>query len=292
MKSPLCCHPPASTVSATECAHFTAVRRPPLTLAVLSGDRQPSAMSRCDNLRSGAAVCGDLRNATEAAPSLSAGTAALARRGIAIWEQVPRSAFVRHGVASHSARCRAAGSAIARNAARSQCAEIVDFRVSQVAVRATRAAIGGWITPSTPRSHHMRTAAAVGGELGTAATVLGRPRGGAARGVARRDGCLTEVWRVKVSQNGGVHLPAHFQQIVLARVARWRSPLPGSCERLMRREHLPCVVNACYLRCYETQNQRCLRWVACASLHAIELPDLLAQSCSLAFTALSSNSLV
>ena len=36
----------------------------------------------------------------------------------------------------------------------------------------------------------MRTAAAVGGELGTAATVLGRLHKSAARGVARRDGCF------------------------------------------------------------------------------------------------------
>jgi len=36
----------------------------------------------------------------------------------------------------------------------------------------------------------MRTAAAVGGELGTAATVLGRLHRSAARGVARRDGCF------------------------------------------------------------------------------------------------------
>ena len=72
----------------------------------------------------------------------------------------------------------------------SQRAEIVDFRPSQVAAWATRAAIGGWIAPSTPGSHHMRTAAAVGGELGTAATVLGRLQRCAARGVARRDGCF------------------------------------------------------------------------------------------------------
>ena len=36
----------------------------------------------------------------------------------------------------------------------------------------------------------MRTAAAVGGEFGTAATVLGRLHRSAARGVARRDGCF------------------------------------------------------------------------------------------------------
>ena len=36
----------------------------------------------------------------------------------------------------------------------------------------------------------MSTAAAVGGELGTAATVLGRLHRSAARGVARRDGCF------------------------------------------------------------------------------------------------------
>ena len=36
----------------------------------------------------------------------------------------------------------------------------------------------------------MRTAAAIGGELGTAATVLGRLHRSAARGVARRDGCF------------------------------------------------------------------------------------------------------
>ena len=109
------------------------MRRPPLTLAVPSGDRQPPGMSRSDTLRSGAAIWSDLRNATQAAPALSAGTAALARRGIAIWEQVPRSALVRHDVASLSARCRAAGTPIVRNAVRSQRAEIVDFRASQVA---------------------------------------------------------------------------------------------------------------------------------------------------------------
>ena len=118
---------------ALKSAHFRAVRRPPLALAVPSGDRQPPGMSRSDTLRSRAAVWRDLRNATQAAPALSAGTAALARRGIAIWERVPRSTLVMHDVASLSARCRAAGSAIARNAVGSQRAEIVDFRVSQVA---------------------------------------------------------------------------------------------------------------------------------------------------------------
>ena len=125
---------PRSTLHhALKSAHFRAVRRLPLTLAVPSGDRQLPDTSRCDTLRSGAAVWRDLRNATQAAPALSAGTAALARRGIAMWEQVPRSAIVRHDVASLSARCRAAGSAIARNAVGSQRAEIVDFRASQVA---------------------------------------------------------------------------------------------------------------------------------------------------------------
>ena len=36
----------------------------------------------------------------------------------------------------------------------------------------------------------MRSAAAVGSELGTTATVLGRLHRSAARGVARRDGCF------------------------------------------------------------------------------------------------------
>ena len=125
--------PLPSVNHALKSAHFRAVRRPPLTLAVPSGDRQPPCMSKCDTLRSGAAVWRDLRNATQAAPALSAGTAALARRGIATWEQVPRSALVRHDVESLSARCRAAGSATARNAVGSQREEIVDFRALQVA---------------------------------------------------------------------------------------------------------------------------------------------------------------
>ena len=169
------------------------MRRPPLTLAVPGGDRQPPCMSRCVTLRSGAAVWRDLRNATQAAPALSAGTAALARRGIAIWEQVPRSALVRHDAASLCARCCVAGSATVRNAVRSQPAEIVDFRASQVAARAIRAATGGWIAPDTPGSHYLRTAAAVGCELGTAATVLGRLTRSAARGVADGMVVSTEV---------------------------------------------------------------------------------------------------
>ena len=110
---------------ALKSAHSRAVRRPPLTLAVPSGDRQPHGMSRSDTPRSGAAVWRDLRIATQAAPAPppSAGTAALARRGSAIWEQVPRSAIVRHDVASLSARCLLAGSATARYAVGSQRAE-------------------------------------------------------------------------------------------------------------------------------------------------------------------------
>ena len=57
----------------------------------------------------------------------------------------------------------------------------------------------------------MRTAAAVGRELGGAATVLGRLQRSAARGVARRDGCFDGSARVKVAQNGGVHLWVHFR---------------------------------------------------------------------------------
>ena len=49
---------------------------------------------------------------------LGAGTAALARRGIAVWDQVPRAGVVRNDVASLSAPSRAAGSATARTAAR------------------------------------------------------------------------------------------------------------------------------------------------------------------------------
>ena len=75
LRGPRCPHPSALRCAvnhALKSAHFRAVRRPPLTLAVPSGDRQLLGMSRCDTLHSGAAVWRDLRNATQAAPALSA----------------------------------------------------------------------------------------------------------------------------------------------------------------------------------------------------------------------------
>ena len=49
---------------------------------------------------------------------LSAGTAASARHGIAVWDQVPRAGVVRYVVASLPAPLRIAGSAAALNAVR------------------------------------------------------------------------------------------------------------------------------------------------------------------------------
>ena len=59
------------------------------------------------------------QSATGAAHVSSAGTAALARHGIAVWDRVPRAGVVRNDIASPSAPPRAAGSATARNAASS-----------------------------------------------------------------------------------------------------------------------------------------------------------------------------
>ena len=52
-------------------------------------------------------------SATGASHVLSARTAALARRGIAVWDRVPREGVVRNDVASLPAQSRAAGSATA-----------------------------------------------------------------------------------------------------------------------------------------------------------------------------------
>ena len=51
-------------------------------------------------------------------------------------------------------------------------AKIVDFRTSQVAAWAVRAAIGVRLAPNTPRSRDIRTEPAVGDELGGAAVVV------------------------------------------------------------------------------------------------------------------------
>ena len=73
----------------------------------------------------GATSCAPVRPSDEnsesapgAAHVVCAGTAARQRRGIAIWDQVPRAGFVRNDVASLPAPSRAAGIATARNAAR------------------------------------------------------------------------------------------------------------------------------------------------------------------------------
>ena len=64
----------------------------------------------------------------------------------------------------------------------------------------------------------MRTAAAVGGELGTAATVLGRLHRSAARGVARRDGCFDgSVKGESVSEWRGAY-PCSFSILAGSRV--------------------------------------------------------------------------
>ena len=55
-------------------------------------------------------------SATGAAHVLCAGMAVSARRGIAVWDRVPRAGVVRNDVASLSAPSRAAGSATAREA--------------------------------------------------------------------------------------------------------------------------------------------------------------------------------
>ena len=51
-------------------------------------------------------------------------------------------------------------------------AKIVDFRASQVAAWAVRAAIGVRLEPSTPRSPGLRTVVVIGGGLATAAVVV------------------------------------------------------------------------------------------------------------------------
>ena len=68
----------------------------------------------------------------------------------------------------------------------------------------------------------MRTTEAVRGGNGSAATVLGRLT--EVRRGASHDGMAVsmEVLRVKVSQNGGVHLWVHFPAHFLRRVATWR----------------------------------------------------------------------
>ena len=68
-------------------------------------------------------------SATGAAHVLSAGTHALTRRGIAVWDRVPREGVVRNDVASLPAPSRAAGSATARKREVLGHAKIDDFRV-------------------------------------------------------------------------------------------------------------------------------------------------------------------
>ena len=55
----------------------------------------------------------------------------------------------------------------------------------------------------------MRTAAAIGGELGAAATVLGRVHRSAARGDARRDGCFDGSAKDESVSEWRVHLWVH-----------------------------------------------------------------------------------
>ena len=58
----------------------------------------------------------------------------------------------------------------------------------------------------------MRTAAAVGGELGTAATVLGRLHRSAARGVARRDARFDASAKVATTSKQFQQVPHYFQR--------------------------------------------------------------------------------
>ena len=68
-----------------------------------------------------------------AALDLYGGTVALARRGVAVWDRVPRAGVVKNDVAILPEPSRAAGSETARNAMSSSDPKIVDFRASQVA---------------------------------------------------------------------------------------------------------------------------------------------------------------
>ena len=84
---------------------------------------QDVAAVTCGLARLGATSCALVRpsdeeseSATRTAQFLCARTAALARRGTAVWDQVSRAGVVKHHVASLSAQSRAAGSATARNA--------------------------------------------------------------------------------------------------------------------------------------------------------------------------------
>ena len=67
-------------------------------------------------LRIGAAVGREMRIVAQRRPRFECGAAALARRGIAVWEQALPPGIVRHDVVSIPALYRAAGSATARHA--------------------------------------------------------------------------------------------------------------------------------------------------------------------------------
>ena len=95
-------------------------------------------------------------SATGASHVLSGRTAALARRGIAIWDRVPRAGVVRHDVASLPAPSRAV-----------RCSEMPKsstFRTSRVASRRVGDLSGSWLSVRAciPRSQCLRTAAASG----------------------------------------------------------------------------------------------------------------------------------
>ena len=112
----------------------------------------------------------------------SAGTAALARRGIAVWDRVPRAGVVRNDVASLSAPSRPDGSATARNAVSSS-----DMRKSSTfgRRRSPRGRFERHLVVGSRQAHLRAAACALRRPSGTNSAVPPRCLAGRSKSVAR-----------------------------------------------------------------------------------------------------------
>ena len=100
----------------TQTAPLRAAQVTTTALSARHGAHSGPGTPRSDILRIGAAVGREMRIVAQRRPCFECRAAALARRGIAVWEQAPRPGIVRHDVVSIPALYRAAGSATARHA--------------------------------------------------------------------------------------------------------------------------------------------------------------------------------
>ena len=142
----------------------------------------------------------------------------MARRGIAVWDQVPHAGVVRNGVASLPAPSRAAESAVARNAAR--CSDMPKSSTF-ARCRSLRGRFERHLAVGSRQAHLRAAACALRRPSGTNSAVPPRCLAGHSKSVPRAARTRVEVlmrkFNKEVAQDDGTEVHATKEQIEVPR---------------------------------------------------------------------------